>query len=916
MADENPETSAALSQMARALSDLNINIKKLVPEGKSTKDVRFDPDNVEDFEEALTATLNEIKKGTPFLKQFTGVIKGQKQPLDDYRHTFESLSKALDDQEKIIQSETQKNAKIRADGTASAVQKEISSQAILDAEKKKMLIQEKGRAMAGAAAAQALETSLLNAALAAGNFLGAMIDNSLEFASGLQNGTEGTKLYADASINATKATAKLTGELASVAEGLGGVLIALGIFNPPLLVAGFALEALGLAADAGAKAIELYAKGQKILSDEVEKTKKSFREITSTGAEFAGGMTEMRQQANVAGIGVAEFATVIKTATPELAQMGGGIAESAKRIAQVNSVLRKTDMGDQLYKLGYTFEQQAEIAASTASNLQAAGKLESMSKEDVARATLQYGKDLKVLADITGKDAKKAAEKAREDSLRAAVYGKLDADQRMALQGVLRTMPEELQKGFLENIATGGTAITDTATLVAMQANQQIGTSFQSLTDVVMKGSKDGSDAQAAALIEREKMGKAQLEADKTAGDMYRANLLVGGNAALEGATKIGDALTQVGVTTIPGASEKVKTAVEEAANNTNKLDATITALDSATEKAKVAMETKLTPMIGTFVNNLLDSGEYLASFANAVLDATNYINRKIEKEGGGGEGGGFAAKAIDYGATGVGALLGAVAGGAISGGLGTVAGGVAGGAGGHMAGEWINQKLGLAGGQAGAGGGAQRFTAGTPGVAIGRGEGRFGSQYSQSDLGKMGLVMKDGDVQKDGGYLSPQLLQLAKNIQEQVPGFVRFNSFNDNFHNVREPGSEHTKGIALDFALSRKPTKEEGQAIMATLKSMGASYTQDEYNNPSGNATGGHIHARVAAKDGAVISAQPGGTNVKVGEGGRDEIIAPIARDGKLKLDTDELVAKLDEMIGVLKAHKDTSDKILYASS
>ena len=893
MADENPETSAALSQMARALSDLNINIKKLVPEGKSTKDVRFDPDNVEDFEDALTATLNEIKKGTPFLRQFAGVIKGQKQPLDDYRHTFESLSKALDQQEKIIQNETQKNAKIRADGTATATQKEISSQTIIEAEKKKMLIEEKGRAIAGAAAASAFQTSVLNATLAVGNFVGAMIDNSLEFASGLQNGTEGTKLYADASINATRATAKLTGELASVAEGLGGVLIALGIFNPPLLVAGIALEALGLAADAGAKALELYAKGQKILSDEVEKTKKSFREITATGAEFA---------------------TVIKTATPDLANMGGGIADAAKRIAQVNGILRKTDMGDQLYKLGYTFEQQAELVAGTSANLQASGKLESMSREEVARATTQYGKDLKVLADITGKDAKQAAEKARTESLRAAVYGKLDADQRMALQGVLRTMPEELQKGFLENIATGGAAITDTATLVAMQANQQIGTSFQSLTDVVMKGSKDGSDAQAAALVEREKMGKAQLEADKTAGDMYRANLLVGGNAALEGATKIGDALTQVGVTTIPGASEKVKDAVEAAANNTNKLDATITALDRVTEKAKVDMETKLTPMIGTFVNNLLNSGEYLTAFSDAVLNATNYLNQVLEKEGGGKEPG-FAAKAIDYGATGVGALLGAVAGGAVTGGLGTVVGGVAGGAGGHMAGEWINQKLGLTGPQ-GSTGRNPTYTAGSPGIAVGRGEGRFGTHYSQGDLAKMGFVMKNGDVQRDDGNLSPQLLQLAKNIQEQVPGFARFNSFNDNYHNVKEPGSEHTKGIALDFALSKKPTKEEGQAIMATLKSLGAKYVQDEYNNPSGNATGGHIHARVAAKDGAVISARDGGTNVKVGEGGRDEIIAPIARDGKLKLDTDELVSKLDEMIRVLKDHKDTSEKILHATS
>ena len=98
---------------------------------------------------------------------------------------------------------------------------------------------------------------------------------------------------------------------------------------------------------------------------------------------------------------------------------------------------------------------------------------------------------------------------------------------------------------------------------------------------------------------------------------------------------------------------------------------------------------------------------------------------------------------------------------------------------------------------------------------------------------------------------LESKLIDLAHATQSGVEGFQHFTGFNDRFHNEKAPGSEHTKGRAFDFVVDRKPSREEGQQIVAALKSMGASYVQDEYNDPSRGSTGGHFHAAVSARNG-----------------------------------------------------------------
>lgn len=137
------------------------------------------------------------------------------------------------------------------------------------------------------------------------------------------------------------------------------------------------------------------------------------------------------------------------------------------------------------------------------------------------------------------------------------------------------------------------------------------------------------------------------------------------------------------------------------------------------------------------------------------------------------------------------------------------------------------------------------------------------GGTADEQDLLAQGLKLKptvNRDVQAPDAKLNPKLIDLAKRIQTEIPGFNYFSGFNDRYHQRNKPGSKHTEGKALDFTLDSAPSKQQGQAIVAALKEMGFHYAQDEYNNASAMATGGHIHAQIQAEKGGIASGPKSG--------------------------------------------------------
>jgi hypothetical protein len=164
------------------------------------------------------------------------------------------------------------------------------------------------------------------------------------------------------------------------------------------------------------------------------------------------------------------------------------------------------------------------------------------------------------------------------------------------------------------------------------------------------------------------------------------------------------------------------------------------------------------------------------------------------------------------------------------------------------------------------------------------------------------GLKIKKGDVHVEGSVLSPKLVQLAQAIQSNMPNFNYFSSFNDKFHQEKASSSSHTRGTALDFTLTKRPTPEEGQSIVRYLKSMGANLVIDEYNNPSSKSTAGHIHAQIPGFADGGVAMDP--TIAMVAEKG-PEAMLPLTSDGflgKLGSAMAAMVPQQQTMIGLLE--------------
>jgi hypothetical protein len=239
---------------------------------------------------------------------------------------------------------------------------------------------------------------------------------------------------------------------------------------------------------------------------------------------------------------------------------------------------------------------------------------------------------------------------------------------------------------------------------------------------------------------------------------------------------------------------------------------------------------------------------------------------------------------------------------------------------------EAINYQLteGSSGGQQGGGSGSGLKLPSMPGIA-GMGGGQGLQTTKQDDLSKMGLNIKTGDVQAEGAGISPRLIELARQIQGGVPGFGYFSAFNDKFHQEKAPGSQHAKGLALDFTVAQQPSVEEGKAITDWLKGLGASLAIDEYNNPSSKSTAGHFHAQIPGfEDGGMLGAGKIGI---AGEGGKPELISGPASItpmndlmgalNSLNATMERSHATLSEIARVSKATSDSSAKMLsYAQN
>lgn len=116
-------------------------------------------------------------------------------------------------------------------------------------------------------------------------------------------------------------------------------------------------------------------------------------------------------------------------------------------------------------------------------------------------------------------------------------------------------------------------------------------------------------------------------------------------------------------------------------------------------------------------------------------------------------------------------------------------------------------------------------------------------------------LKIKQNESVANGSVLAPTA-EFAEIIQGQLGNNLKyFSAFNDTYH--AGSNSRHAKGTAFDLVLKDGVTKQQAASTAQGIQQLAAQAgyqvkVLDEYNNPSKNSTGGHLHITVVGKTGA----------------------------------------------------------------
>jgi len=426
--------------------------------------------------------------------------------------------------------------------------------------------------------------------------IGGIANTTSSFVKGLQNNSSATEL---SSTLMTGAVDLATGAVGKTGEALGKAGEFVSGFGGKAKWAGLAAQGLGMVLSGFAETTNKVAKfGIEVLSKEVEKTVKAFNETSAAGAMFADGMTGMREAAGNAGLTLEQFSNVVKTNSQTLAQSGMGVGEATKQMGLVGKELKKSGVADQLLKLGYSFEEQSGLVAEVMADMRKGRSSQLQDPQAVAAATQDYARNLRLIAAITGEDAKARLEQTRKENSNVAFRNKL-MELEKRFPGITRrtldsmtVLNQQQQQNIRETVAFGGVVNTNGAIIDATSSS--MGNLTKSLAESIQNGTitiDQSTTENARAMDQFNKNG--EFNAIGMAGLAGKYGDL---NSTLSQYQLNADKTSEEGV---KSAKERLKG--QEKANDD--LTKGVVGAAIAAQDLKVSLEKELTPAIGMFAD-------------------------------------------------------------------------------------------------------------------------------------------------------------------------------------------------------------------------------------------------------------------------------------------------------------------------
>jgi hypothetical protein len=515
--------------------------------------------NLKSFGDAAVKGSSEFKKELAKLSK--QIEKGRAGYADQLR-VLESLNESIEDAVKKKKSETEVNK----------------------------LLQQKKELLEKAAYQQTREQLQQF-----GTELGkATITGTGKFVRGLQDGVSATQLtntVLNAGIDVASAGA------VGLGKTLTAVAPALSALGPYGIIAGVAATAVGYLAQTAGEAGGALAKfAVEILSKELEKTTKAFSTISAGGALFADGLTGMRNAAKQSRLPLEDFAAVLSRQSANLAAAGLSVPTAVKKLGGALAA-GGDSMRNNLQNLGFRIEDQGDLVAETMAMMAQTGGPLRASNTEVAAQTQKYAENLRIIAAITGEDAKKKMAAVQDQANQLAFQQKLagmDETQRSDIIMAMGRMNELQRKNYMETIVFGSVISEVGASAAALSSGLRNSTA--EAVALTMQGNLNADKMSEINIRHGEQMQK-DFQAQTAIGLAGAAN--VGGFVqALSEA--IGKSLIEVQKMT-PEAIAAAEKAAKEQRDTTDTFTQDVNRAATAAKDLAIMMEKELLPYMADF---------------------------------------------------------------------------------------------------------------------------------------------------------------------------------------------------------------------------------------------------------------------------------------------------------------------------
>jgi tetratricopeptide (TPR) repeat protein len=917
-------TPEQLEEAIHRIGELAESMRKSQPGagtlGSSTS--RLNTADTERFQKDLSKFTEQLKESSQRVQTLAAVVKGTMPNFQSLDQDIEQLTEKINDFDKAIEETTK--AIDQATDTKTKENLETKKRNQIQAK------EEAQKAIETAKSSQSLNRwgiGIAGATAVASKFVMGMIksemvlfDTAMSVSAGLLAGKATNDLYTESVVGNIKAANELKRGFNDATTTLGEIITVLSAFIPGGALVKVGIAALGGALVTGSKLAQQYndrqadiqTKATENLNSLFNDTREGFRTILKAGGNLAQGMTELNDLTIEAGMrSVKQFAEGLAESRESIQRTGMSFNEAASLLAKVSKNIRgpANQLGLALDHLGYSVQEQVGLMADVMANLSRAGDARAKDEKYVAQQTLEYGKNLRVLQEITEGDVREKLREAQKEMAEPVLQAQAQAEGPGGFErisGLLETLNQvggEAASAIKMGLKAG-TVVAGGGGIASLYQNSP---EFRKMYDQLEALRHDKTitnqavaSLRASSIITEYNSAMAVKQMDK--GYEQMKFFASQNNDVLKQQLGI---QTQFGLYAQRVTKEKIsgaKSAVEKEANGEGRIDRPYATATEVIEREGNIFLSEMQGPLASFVQKMGDAATVAAQFADSLSKVKEYLYGKpaetpknyAEEERKQGIKQGTAAMPKDFRQS-VPA----------------------------RPDEKINWKGAAAWDSMYGKGWNPDGSSKTGGTPLGTQGGGLTDEaargISKDPLSLIKFTDRTGDKSHFDNLNAEAKAEFLKMIAEYNKPVTLTSAFRSREEQanltgtganpVAEPGrSRHQYGTAIDL----------DSRDIAGLTSMKGLLERHKFTTIEGDAN--HLQYEPwknnvpQMEKGGVVQPTDGGTMVNVAEAGRAELIAPL-NQGKVNVNNDDVISVLNNILAVMMDQHYTSTKILRAS-